>query len=147
MKYINATLIVFLTFIALSMFAFAQHGSAPSGYYPMGYNGDTFKGTILSSDKDAGTLTLESSNKKKPEKFTAAWEGPCSMPVKGKSVPFILSDVPLGTEIIVYYTEVNYKEGGEKKTKNVIIGIMPIAENGKVILEDKRSFMPCKTGK
>jgi len=37
-----------------------QHGTAPPGYYPMGYSGDTWAGEVVSTDEATLEITLTS---------------------------------------------------------------------------------------
>src|SRR5262249_44756768 len=44
--------------------------SAPDGYYPRGYSGDTWTGEVVSTDDTTREITLTYTNKNKSETFT-----------------------------------------------------------------------------
>ena len=48
----------------------AQHGTAADGYFPVGYEGDTWTGAVTTTDDTTRTVNLTYSSKKKTETFT-----------------------------------------------------------------------------
>ena len=46
-----------ILFCGIGALAPGQKGSAPSGFYPSDYSGDTFKGSLIEADEDR--LVLE----------------------------------------------------------------------------------------
>ena len=103
--------------------ALPQHGEAESGYWPLGYHGDTFTGNVTSVDDDSRSITLTYTNPKngktetlpgsivKP--YTAKWKDGTLRQIKP-------SDIPIGTRLKVYYMTAENKVGG-KKVKTISI--------------------------
>ena len=95
--------------------ASAQHGSAPPGYYPMGYAGDTFTGTITAVNPDTRELTLTYSKGEKTENFVGVLKpgyrvnGP-----NGKPMELQMSDIPVGVKVTAYYMAKSRKVDGKK---------------------------------
>jgi len=58
-----------------------QKGTAPLGYYPIGYNGDLFSGEPVPSD-DANGIKLVYKNGAKSESFEGRIESPCQAPTQ-----------------------------------------------------------------
>jgi hypothetical protein len=82
--------------LLFGMTASAQHGTAPPSFYPLGYDGETFTGTVLRTTDDTITLTYTHGNK------SATFEGYasalCNLPVtKTATEPMPLSQVQTGT--------------------------------------------------
>jgi hypothetical protein len=121
--------------------AFAQQGTAPSGYYPHSYFGATFTGEVI--DGPIEVLTLKYKKGSREEIFAGKFEVPCPAPMKdGKMGAMTPADVPLGTVVTVFYygtSKANEKSGVE----NVIIGISFDTVSGKVVPAEKRSKFVC----
>ena len=121
----------------------AQKGSAPNGYYPPNYSGSTFSGEVTKTNSDSQEMTLLYKKGDKSEEFTAHLEAPCSMNVKGKTIPITVGDTPPGTLLTVFYNEHTTKVNGVKTKDYVIIAISPSRVEGKVIPEDQRRIYFC----
>jgi hypothetical protein len=133
---------VFLAIVVGAAFlAFAQQGTAPSGYYPHNYFGATFTGEVVDGPLDV--LTLKYKKGSREETFTGKFEVPCPAPMKdGKMGAMTPADVPLGTVVtIFYYGTSNANE--KSRVENVIIGISFDTVSGKVVPVDKRSKFVC----
>jgi hypothetical protein len=82
----------------------AQHGTAPNGYYPPGYAGDTWTGEVTDVNDTTREITLTYRKKNKMETFTGALE--LGYKVRSKSGgehELKVSEIPLGTQLTVYY--------------------------------------------
>ncbi len=119
-----------LSFFAalLSLTAVAQHGTAPNGYYPPGYNMDTWTGVVSSVNDASGEITLEYVGKKGPESFTGVLRPDYKVTRKdGTEHTLKPSDCPIGARLVVYYSPKTKKVNGSKimyyeiwKMQNVI---------------------------
>jgi len=68
---------------------------------------------------------------------------PCAIPTKDGN-PMKASDVPIATELTVYY---NHKKGGDQKqSEDLIVGVTFNSFNGKSIAESARKFYSCTGG-
>jgi len=126
--------------VSSTVLAFGQHASAPNGYYPYSYNGDTFTGKVVSVDDSSQGLTLRFENQKKQLDFVGRFQQPCAVPTKNGQ-PMRPSDIPLGTDLTAYYTPAKDKKTGQEE--NMIIGIALNSFNGSPIPEDKRKMYFC----
>ncbi len=128
--------------IAVAATALAQHGTAPSNYYPQNYGGSTFTGIVTSTNSDQ--ITLSYAKGSKTEVFAGRLETGCSVPTKDKSdVKLHAADVPSGTVLTAFYNVVSRKVDGKKIEENVIIAISMVVWNGARIPEDKRKIYLC----
>ena len=128
--------------LALSACAFAQHGSAPNGYYPPNYQGATFTGEVI--EGPLNVLTARYKHGKKEEVFTGRFEAPCVVPTKdGKIGAMAASDVNLGDVVTVYYFGHNGSKDGQRVKENVVIGIVFDVVNGKPVPQERRKFFLC----
>jgi hypothetical protein len=138
--------------VALSMLsllvicsAHAQRGTAPSGYYPVGYTGDIFSGEFVSSD-DAKAVKLVYENGSKTESFDGRVEAACQAPLKGNprvTKELHLSAIPAGTVLTAYYTPTTVKVDGKKVHTNLIWGIRFDEVNGHKLTDPKRPIISC----
>jgi hypothetical protein len=138
---------LFLT-LAWCGVAEAQKGTASLGYYPFGYNGDTWTGVVTAVDNDKREITLTYSKGSKTQTFVATLtEGPFGWMKdeqgdrvfvvfpedekkdkgdKGKPAPstkdFDLSEM-LERRATVYYMARENKVNGQKVKVNTIIRI------------------------
>jgi hypothetical protein len=123
---IVAALVAFSVFSLLTICsAHAQKGTAPSGYYPVGYNGDIFSGEFVPSD-DANAVTLVYKNGSKTESFKGSIEAACQAPMKAHPrlmKELHLSGIPAGTVLTAYYTPKTVKVDGKKVHTNLIWGL------------------------
>ena len=125
--------------------AVAQHGSAPDGYYPLGYGRDIFTGLVTATDDSTQSITIEYSKGKKHETFAGRFDKPCSIPTKDSN-PMKASDIPSGTDLTAYYNHKTKKVGGQKEDDNVIIAVMFNSFNGSSIPKESRKLYYCITG-
>jgi hypothetical protein len=124
----------------------AQKGSAPSGYYPDGYGGDTYTGTVVGTDEHQ--ITLEYTHKGKTESFTAVALHPCvatlkPKPLTAKEMP--LTAIPRGSLMTVLYSNKKVKRpDGTMGEDHVMIGFAFIKLNGQTVTEP--AMIPCFQG-
>ena len=100
----------------------AQHGSAGNGYFPPGYNGDTWTGNVTSTDDTARSITLTFQSKNKTETFIGVLKDTCCK-VKmadGTMKDLKVSEISQGRRMIVYYIPTTTKVDGKKSTVNEI---------------------------
>jgi hypothetical protein len=99
-----------------------QAGTAPSGYYPTGYSGDMFRGTVSQTTDD--TITLNYVHGSETEIFEAHADAPCHLPAsKSGTSPMPLTKVPIGSLIEIFYEAKTIKVGGVKQKENQIVGL------------------------
>ena len=100
----------------------AQHGTAGNGYFPPGYEGDTWTGAVSTTDDTTRTVTLTYSSKKKTETFTGVLqEGCCKVKMSDGTVQELRpSQLSLGRRVMVYYIPKTKKAEGKKTTVNEI---------------------------
>jgi hypothetical protein len=114
-----------LSFLILAFCAFmsqpglvqAQHGTAETGYFPPGYAGDSFSGTVTAADDTSRELTLTYTDNaaKKIETFVGVIaDGYVARWKDGTVHPLKPSDLPVGTKVKVYYMAKNVKVEGKK---------------------------------
>ena len=103
----------------------AQHGSAGNGYFPPGYEGDTWTGVVTTSDDTTRAVTLTYTNKKKTETFTGVLqEGCCKVKMSdGTAQELRPSQLSPGRRIMVYYIPKTTKAEGKKTTVNEIFKV------------------------
>lgn len=119
-----------------------QKGTAPNGYYPPGYNGSTFTGSVESTD--AGQLTLLYASGRKQERFVGRLEASCVWTDKGGTVHTVeVAAVPKGIVLTAFYNSVTTKSGDQKIRENLILAISYAEQNGKTIPDDKRVIVGC----
>jgi hypothetical protein len=131
--------------VAGASLAFAQYGSAPNGYYPQGFNGDTFTGIVTATDDSTQTVTMEYAKGKKKETFTGRFNQPCTVPTNDGH-QMIASDLPVGTDLTVYYERKTKKVNGNKEHENVIIGLTFNSLQGQAIPKSSKAMYPCTKG-
>jgi hypothetical protein len=103
----------------------AQHGTAGAGYWPMGYNGDTWTGIVTATDDTTRSVTLTYSSKKKTETFTGVLqEGCCKVKMSDGTVQELRpSQLSPGRRIMAYYIPKTTKAEGKKTTVNEIFKV------------------------
>ena len=112
---------------------YAQHGTAPTGYYPMGYNGDMWTGAVTAVNDDTREITLsyEDTKHKKTETFVGVLEDGYEVTTRdGQKHELKVSEIPLGTHLIVLYSPKAKKANG-KKIKYYEIFKIQVAPPGK----------------
>jgi len=130
--------------VLLSLGAPAQHGTAPSGYYPAGYSGDIFTGTVVSVDQSSDAVTLEYSKGGKSEKLVVIMEGGCKVPSKGGE-PMHAKNIPEGTVLTAFYMPKTEKINGEKQKLHVFVAISFVEWQGKKIATENQKVWSCGT--
>ena len=124
----------------------AQRGTAPPGYYPIGYSGETYTGTVV--DSEDRRITLEYRSKSKTETFVGITAEPCVAPVKGDprtAKELHLTTIPKGSNITVFYKRKKFKNAeGSQEDANVMIGFWFNELNGDKL--NNPPLIPCFTG-
>ena len=134
-----------LHFLPLALFVFAsaafgQHGAAENGYYPPGYQGDTWTGVVVSASEQTGEITLSYTKGGKSQTFVGVPEaGYLVHEHSGTTRPLKMSDIPIGKIIKVWYMEETKKVGGSKVKVNTIFLIDAVA-NAKAGRTDFKGF-------
>ncbi len=122
--------------------ALAQYAEAPSGYYPSAYGGDIFSGKVTGVDEASGQITISFKDKKKSEVFVGRLQEPCAVPSKDGN-PMAAIDLPVGTDVTVFF-EKNVQKGGSSSTKeNLIIGIMFHSWDGHAVRQTAKKMYQC----
>jgi len=121
-----------------------QKGTAPNGYYPDSFQGDTFTGRAESARPNLEELTLVYTNGKKTEHWVGRLESPCSWTDKGGQVHTMhVSDMFEGDLLTVYYITRTTKADNVKTTTNWIVALSRAEVNGKKIPEVKQFLISC----
>jgi hypothetical protein len=126
-------------------FANAQKGTAPSGYYPVGYGGDIFSGEFVPSD-DATAVKLVYKNGSRTESFEGRIETACHAPTQASprtTKELHLSAIPAGTVLTVYYSSTMVKVDGKKVHTNLIWGMRFDLVNGQKLTDPDRPIISC----
>jgi hypothetical protein len=134
------TLYFLILLLTLASSALAQHGTAENGYYPPGYNGDTWTGAILSANEQTSEITLSYTKGGKSQTFVGVpEEGYMVHEHNGHTRPLKMSDIPVGRTVKVWYTPATKKVDGKKVTVNIIFLIDAVA-NAKAGRSDFKAF-------
>ena len=128
--------------LVLSGTGAAQKGTAPNGYYPGGYNGDTFTGKVVQTTDD--TITLNYVHGSKTDTFEAYSTALCNLPsTKTTTQPMPLSKIQTGAVVTLFYESKETKVDGKKQRKNQVIGIVFLEENGRKVREEHQAIFYC----
>lgn len=133
---------------SISPILFAQKGTAPPGFYPPNYHGDTFSGEVIKVEGEK-TLTLQYSHGAKTEIFTGTIADVCRAPLKSDAhdlKELHLSAIPQGTVLTVFYNPEKKKAGDTTQIENVILGIRFDRVNGKTLTNPDRPVIVCSKG-
>lgn len=126
--------------LTIASSALAQHGTAENGYYPPGYNGDTWTGVIQSANEQTGEITLSYTKGGKSQIFVGVpEEGYLVHGHNGQTRPLKMSDIPVGRAVKVWYTPATKKVDGKKIAVNIIFLIDALA-NAKASRADFKAF-------
>jgi hypothetical protein len=137
------TRMVFVAVFSLAILVYAQKGSAPTGFYPAKYNGDTFRGNVVDADEQ-GHLTLEYSKGSKHEQFTGITEAPCMGPTKDRGLKQLhLAAIPKGTILMAFYNPLKAKDSSGQKEVNSILAIRFDVVNGPELPDPSRPVIVC----
>ncbi len=94
----------------------AQHGTAPNGYFPMGYAGDTWTGEVSAVNDDNREITLVYKSGKTTEAFVGVLQQGYKVKLKDGSLAELkVSTIPTGTRLRVYYMAKSRKVNGKKE--------------------------------
>ena len=109
--------LVLLSIISLAAASLeAQHGTASSDYFPMGYPGDTWTGQVSAVDEAKKEITLTYKGQKGDETFVGVLQTGYQVKLKdGKVAELKLGMIPLGTRLRVYYMSKSRKVEGRKE--------------------------------
>ena len=122
----------FMVILLVGGALFAQHGTAPNGYYPAGYSGNTWTGIVSNVNEATGEFTLTYTKGNKTETFVGVpEEGYVVAPKDGPERPLKLSDIHVGRTMTVFYNVVTNKVDGKKVSVNSVISINSIPNNRK----------------
>ena len=94
--------------------AFAQHGTAPSDYYPPGYSGDTWSGEVTSTNDETREITLTYTKGSKTETFTGVLQEGYKVKLKDGTSHELKAEVSKGTHVMIFYTPKTRKDGDKK---------------------------------
>src|SRR5436309_14036037 len=109
--------ILLATLILITMFgvARAQHGTAPNGYYPMGYHGDIWTGEVTAVNAANREITLTYVKGEKRESFVGVLPEGYKVKLKdGSDHELKVSEIPIGARVTVYYLAKSRKVEGKK---------------------------------
>lgn len=109
--------LVLFSFISLAVASLeAQHGTASTGYFPMGYAGDTWTGQVSVVDEAKREITLVYKSQKGDETFVGVLQPGYQVKLKdGKVAELKLGMIPIGTRLRVYYMAKSRKVEGRKE--------------------------------
>ena len=117
-----------IAFLVCASAVLGQHGTADSGYYPGGYQGDTWTGVVVSANEKTGEITLSYTKGGKSQTFVGVPQADYLVHEhNGATRALRMSDIPVGKTIKVWYIEETSKTGGGKVKVNVIFLIDAIA--------------------
>ena len=112
MRYMVFAACLFLVAGAL----YAQHGTAPNGYFPMGYAGDTWTGDVSAVNDANREITLVYNGSKKTETFVGVLQQGYNVKLKDGSLAELkVSMIRTGTRLRVYYMAKDRKVNGRKE--------------------------------
>ena len=109
--------ILLATLILITIFgvARAQHGTAPNGYYPMGYHGDIWTGEVTAVNAANREITLTYVKGEKRESFVGVLPEGYKVKLKdGSDHELKVSEIPIGARVTVYYLAKSRKVEGKK---------------------------------
>lgn len=125
-------ILLLLLLIAPLSLAVAQHGTAPDGFYPPGYFGDTWTGEVISADDNTREIILRYAKKDKTETFVATFpEGFTVTMRQNPQYKLKPSDIPLGTRVMVFYLPKTKKMNGTKVKFNEVFNIKTVPKDQK----------------
>jgi hypothetical protein len=106
-----------IIFLSITATVSAQHGTAPNGYYPANFFGDTWTGKLTAVNDSSRELTLSYTDEKhtKTQALTGVLEdGYLTETRDGRRIELKPSMIPIGTDLTVFYYVVKRKEQGKK---------------------------------
>jgi len=132
-------------FLLTALFVFAstasaQHATAPNGYYPPGYNGDTWTGQVMSVNEKTHEITLSYTKNGKSETLVGVPEDDYLVHEhNGPTRPLKMSDIPVGRTIKVWYVPETKKVDSRRVKVNTIFLIDALA-NAKASRTEFKAF-------
>jgi hypothetical protein len=115
--------------LLLPLFAQAQQGSAEPGYYPMGFNGDTWTGVVSSTNDETREITLTYTKHDKTQTFVGVLKEGYMLKLKdGTPHAVKVSEIPMGMRLKVYYMPRERKVDGRKVRYNEIFQFLRIKD-------------------
>jgi hypothetical protein len=121
----------------------AQKGTAPNGYYPYYYQGDTFTGRLESVNDSTQEMTLVYRKGAKAEPFLGRLESSCGWTDAHRNVhTFRASDIPMGTVLTAFYTVEAVKSAGQAP-ENMVFAIKYVEMFGKKLPDSKIRLISC----
>jgi hypothetical protein len=120
----------------------AQKGTAPNGYYPASYSGDTFTGTLQPVNKDSPSFSLVYTKNGKSETFPARLESKCKLTNKaGVTQSFGMEAFSEGAVLTAFYRTSKNKVTHEKES--IVFALSFAEEKGTKIPDEKRLIVMC----
>jgi hypothetical protein len=108
----------------------AQQGTAESGYWPMGYIGDTWTGIVSATNDGTREITLTYTKRDKTQTFVGVVEDGYKVKLSdGTPHELKVSEIPLGTRLKVYYMPSYRKVEGRRTKFYKIIKLMSIPKD------------------
>ena len=130
-------------FIVSTETSWTQYATAPNGYYPVGYTGATFTGTVM--ERSADTITLTYRHGSKTDTFVGRVDAPCHFPSSKTEITRMnLLTIPMGSVITAFYESKTVKVEGTKLRENRIFGISFREMDGKPVPEQERTVFYCR---
>ncbi len=113
--------------LLLPLSAHAQHGTAENGYWPMGFNGDTWTGVVSAANDDTREITLTYTKGDKTQTFTGVLQEGYNVKANdGTPHHLKVSEIPLGTRLKVYYMAREHKVEGRKVKYNEVFRLVSV---------------------
>jgi hypothetical protein len=127
MKPVKRAMLITIFLMTFCFGVFGQHGTAPNGYYPVGYAGDTWTGEVVSTGGVTREIILTYLNGKKSETFTGFLKDNFQVNMKDGSLKELKpSGIPKGARITVFYQAKTRKVNGSKVKYSEIFQIHPV---------------------
>ena len=123
----------------------AQKGTAHDGYYPAGYMGSTFTGSLQPAGNDPSKFTLVYTKNGKSETFSAQLETKCKLTNKaGVTQSFQMEAFSAGAVLTAYYRTAKNKTTHEKE--NIAFALSFAEGKNGPVPDHKRMVIVCVEG-
>ena len=120
MKKMFVSIALLLMCLGLSM---AQHGTAEPGFYPPGYNGDTWTGEVTAVNEETREFTLTYKKGDKEQTFVAVLPKGYTAKMKDGSEQEVRMAAMMGLRVKVYYVKKTKKVNDQKVKENEVFNI------------------------